>query len=182
MRSATDKPGPSCELAGAIISGIIPTRLPMCSEETIRDIGSREMRPPFYEYPNFLLCSVLAAFAVFAVLAVFMVSAAIILGIAVFAGANYLWFHNNRLDKYEEFIPVVLSIYHTAVYEDQLSHDLALAKIAEYRYPDSETMQQRLLKDAKELDDLWPELSRGKLAQFVDRDSLYLELTRQKRR
>jgi hypothetical protein len=135
------------------------------------------MRAPFDEYLNFLLFAAFAAFAVFAVLAVFTASAAIILGIAVFAGANFIWFHNNRLDKYEEFIPVVLNIYHTAIYEDELSHEHALRKIVEYRFPGIETMQQRLLKDARELDNLWPELSRQKLVQFVDRDSKYLELT-----
>ena len=137
------------------------------------------MKAPFDEYLNFLFISAVAAFFVFAALFVFSVLGAIILGLAVFAGANYFWYHNNRLDKYEEFIPIALNIYHTAIYEDQLSHDLALAKIVEYRYPDSKIMQQRLLKDAKELDNLWPELSRQKLAQFVDRDSLYLELTPQ---
>ena len=137
------------------------------------------MRAPFYEYLNFLLFSAFAAFAVFVVLALFTVSAAVILGFAVFVGTNVLWFHNNRLDKYEEFIPTVLSIYHTSFYEDQLSHDLALAKIVEYRYPESEIMQQRLLRDAKELDNLWPEMSRQRLAQFVGRDTKYPELTRQ---
>ena len=137
------------------------------------------MRAPFYEYLNFLLFSAFAAFAVFAVLALFTMSAAVILGIAVFVGTNVIWFHNNRLDEYEEFIPIVLNIYNTAVYEDRLSHELSLAKIAEYSYPESEIMQQRLLRDAKELDDLWPEMRPQKLAQFVDRDTRYLELTRQ---
>jgi len=137
------------------------------------------MRASFDNYLGFLFFSAVAAFAFFAVLLVFTVLGSIILGIAVFAGANFLWFHNNRLDKYEEFIPIVLSIYHTAIHEDQLSHEIALAKIVEFRYPDSEIMQQRLLKDAKELDDLWPQLSRQKLVQFVDRESIYLELTRQ---
>jgi hypothetical protein len=137
------------------------------------------MRAPFDEYLNFLLFSVFAAAAVFAVLALYTAAAALILGIAVLIGANVLWFYNNRLDKYEDFIPTVLSIYHTAIFEDQLSHEPALARIAEYGYPESEIMQKRLLKDAKELDDLWPQLRPQKLAQFVDRDTRYLELTRE---
>lgn len=107
------------------------------------------MRASFDNYLNFLLFSAFAAFAVFAVLGAFTVSAAIILGIAVFAGANFLWFHNNRLDKYEEFIPIVLSIYHTAICEDQLSHDLALAKIVEFPYPDSEKVIAILIIGAR---------------------------------
>lgn len=51
-----------------------------------------------------------------------------------------------------------MSIYHTAIHEDQLSHDLALAKFVDCRCPESEVMRQRPLKDAKDLDDLWPEM------------------------